>query len=73
MGDDTTKADIAVLQSEMRDVKDDLHEIKGDVREMLRFTQEARGSWKTMMGLAGVAAAIGAIVAKVVPFLPFKG
>lgn len=72
MGDDTTKADIAVLQTEMRDVKEDLHDIKSDVREMLRFTQEARGSWKTVMGIAGAAAAIGALMAKLIPLIPLR-
>ncbi len=56
----------------MRDVKDDLKDIKSDVREMLAFTQEARGSWKTMMGIAGAAAAIGALVGKFIPLIPFR-
>jgi hypothetical protein len=72
VGDDTTVRDIAVLQAEMRDVKDDLKDIKSDVREMLAFTQEARGSWKTMMGIAGAAAAIGALVGKFIPLIPFR-
>lgn len=72
MADDTTRADVAVLQSEMRDVKDDLKEIKSDVREMLLFTQQARGSWKTVMGIAGAAAAVGALMAKVIPLIPIR-
>jgi hypothetical protein len=72
MSDDTSKADIAVLQSEMRDVKEDLHDIKGDIREMLVFMQQARGSWKTVMGIAGASAAVGALVAKILPFFPVR-
>ena len=56
----------------MQDVREDIKEIKEDVRDLLRFTQEARGSWKTVMGIAGAAAAIGAAVAKVVPMIPFR-
>jgi hypothetical protein len=72
MSDDTSKADIAVLQSEMRDVKEDLHDIRKDVREMLVFMQQARGSWKTVMGIAGASAAVGALVAKLLPFIPVR-
>lgn len=73
MGDDTSKADIAVLQTEMRDVKDDVREMRGDIKKVLEFTQQARGSWVTLMAVAGAASAIGAAVAKVIPYLPFKG
>ena len=72
MTDDKVKTDIAVLQSEMRDVKEDLHDIKKDVREMLIFMQQARGSWKTVMGIAGASAAIGALVAKIIPLIPLR-
>ncbi len=72
MTDDTTKADIAVLQSEVRGVKDDIHDMKRDVRELLLFTQQARGSWKAMMGIAGAAAAIGALMAKLIPLIPLR-
>jgi hypothetical protein len=72
MTDDKVKTDIAVLQSEMRDVKEDLHDIKKDVREMLIFMQQARGSWKTVMGIAGASAAVGALVAKIIPLIPLR-
>jgi squalene cyclase len=72
MSVDTTKTDVAVLQSEMRDVKEDLHDIKKDVREMLIFMQQARGSWKTVMGIAGASAAVGALVAKIIPLIPLR-
>jgi chromosome condensin MukBEF ATPase and DNA-binding subunit MukB len=72
MTDDKVKTDIAVLQSEMRDVKEDLHDIKRDVREMLIFMQQARGSWKTVMGIAGASAAVGALVAKIIPLIPLR-
>lgn len=72
MTDDKIKTDIAVLQSEMRDVKEDLHDIKKDVREMLIFMQQARGSWKTVMGIAGASAAVGALVAKIIPLIPLR-
>jgi hypothetical protein len=71
VGDETTK-DVAVLQAEMRDVRDDIKEIKDDVRELLKFTQEARGSWKTVVAISGAAAAMGALVAKIVPHIPFR-
>ena len=36
--------------------------------EMRDMMISARGSWKTVMGLAGFAAAVGGLVAKFLPF-----
>lgn len=66
--DDTSKVDIAVLQTEMREVKSDISEIKGDIRKLLEFTQQARGSWRTLMAVGGASAAIGGLVSKLLSF-----
>jgi hypothetical protein len=39
---------------------------------MLIFMQQARGSWKTVMGIAGASAAVGALVAKIIPLIPLR-
>lgn len=72
MSDDKTRVDIAVLQTEMRDVKDDMREMRADVKKVLEFTQQARGSWKTLMAISGASAAVGAAVAEIIPYLPFR-
>ena len=54
-------------------LEDDVREMKGDLRKVLEFTQQARGSWKTLMAVSGASATVGAFVAKIVQFLPFKG
>lgn len=42
------------------------------LNEMRDMMISARGSWKTVMGIAGFAAAVGGVVAKVLPFWAAK-
>jgi hypothetical protein len=39
-------------------------ELKNDVKSILTTLSEARGGWKTLMLVAGVAGAVGAILGK---------
>ena len=49
-----TDHEIGALGARMGAVEEDIKEIRHDVREMLEFMQQARGSWKTVMGIAGL-------------------
>lgn len=55
-------AEIDQLKNDMKDVKKDVHDIKA-------MLQEARGGWKTLLLLAGMSGAIGALVGKISPWL----
>lgn len=72
MADETTIRDVAKLQAQMEGVREDVKELKQSVDSLLEFTQQARGSWKTVMAISGFAAAIGALFAKIVPHIPFR-
>lgn len=67
-----TDHEIGALGARMGAVEEDIKEIRHDVREMLEFMQQARGSWKTVMGIAGASAAVGALVAKIIPLIPLR-
>ena len=67
-----TDHEIGALGARMGAVEEDIKEIRHDVREMLEFMQHARGSWKTVMGIAGASAAVGALVAKIIPLIPLR-
>jgi hypothetical protein len=55
-------AQIEQLQADMRAMKEDVHEIK-------MILSEARGGWKTLMLVGGIAAAVGATVSKLAGWL----
>ncbi len=44
-------------------------EMRTDLRTVRDTLTEAKGSWRTLMAVAGLSAAIGAFVVKLVPFL----
>ncbi len=64
--------EIGELTAKVERLEKDVSDMKDDIRSMLSFMEQARGSWKTMMGIAGFAAAVGALVAKILPVWPFK-
>lgn len=61
--------DVVRLQVEMVEVKTDLHEMKADVKALLALANQTKGGWKTIMIVAGVAGTMGAVAAKIFPFI----
>lgn len=52
-------------------VEDDIGEIKGDVKSILAQLNQAKGGWKTLMLVAGIAGAMGAFATKLAAILGF--
>jgi hypothetical protein len=46
-----------------------MHEMRADVREIRDAVTGFRGGWKALTLLAGLSASVGALAAKVLPFL----
>ena len=65
----TPEIDIAILKTEVDYLKAHITEIRSDTREIKETLHQARGGWKTLMLVAGIASTIGALLAKFVPFL----
>lgn len=65
----TTEQQIGALQADVENVKDDISEIKGDVREMRDILMRAQGSWKTLVILGTISAALGALITKAAAWL----
>lgn len=65
----TAEIDIAVLKTEVEYLKTHIAEIKGDTKEIKEVLSQAKGGWKTLMLVSGVAATVGAFAAKLLPFL----
>lgn len=55
---------LATLEQQMRDSRDDIAEMKIDVKAIRTALSEARGGWKIVLLLGGGAAAVGAAIAK---------
>jgi hypothetical protein len=64
--------ELGELSARITALEDDVKEARADIRQLLEFTQQARGSWKMVMGIAGASAAIGAAFAKIIAVWPVR-
>jgi chromosome condensin MukBEF ATPase and DNA-binding subunit MukB len=64
----TPEERLAVLEAEMRDVRDDVKEIAADMKVVRDTLSQAKGGWRTLMLVAGCAGASGALAAKLLLF-----
>lgn len=58
-------AQIARLEVQVENLERDVTELKADVKAVLAQLAEAKGSWKTLLAVAGFAGTVGAIGGKV--------
>ena len=63
---------IAVLETEVEAMKRDMADMKSDLRIIRDTLLQARGGWKTLMLVAGLASTVGAVLAKILPFLTIR-
>lgn len=61
--------DIAILKTEVEYLKGHITEIRSDTREIKETLHQAKGGWKTLMLVAGISSTVGALAAKIAPFL----
>jgi len=66
----STEKELGHLGGRMDAVEKDLDEIKTDVRQIRDAVLSVKGGWKTIVLIASVSAAVGALGAKIVPLLP---
>lgn len=59
------------LEQQMTDTREDMGEIKGDVKTILSTLAEAKGGWKTLVLIAGAAGTLGAFAVKAVGVFGF--
>ena len=65
----STDADVVKLETEVDHLKEDMTEVKKDVKSILAVLNQTRGGWKVIILVASVAGTAGAIAAKLFPFL----
>ena len=64
---------IAKLETEVHYLKDSIDRLLTTTEDINKTLTEARGGWKTLMLVAGVASTLGALISKLVPFFVLKG
>lgn len=65
---DQLQRDVGRHDAEIAALKDDMAEVKADVKQVLSTLSEAKGGWKTLMLVAGAAGSVGAFIGKFFPF-----
>ncbi len=58
--------ELGELQAEVRNVKDDVAEMRLDIKNILDTLAQAKGGWKTLLLVAGIAGVAGAVLTKLV-------
>lgn len=70
---DDTQRELGKHGAEIEALQTNMTKLQGDVEKILSILAEARGGWKTLMLVAGVAGAVGAGLGKlamVIGWLP---
>ncbi len=62
---------VAKLEVQVERLEKDVTEMKGDIKEVLKTLDKASGGWRVFMLVGGVSAAIGGLIAKMLPIWPF--
>lgn len=65
----STERDLGKLEAEVAGLKHDVGELTSEVKTLVAFFNQARGGWKTVLLVAGVAGAAGALVSKLAGWL----
>lgn len=63
---------IVKLETEVEYIRKDLDQMKDYLRCINDTLAQAKGGWKTLMIVAGLSSTVGALIAKVAPFVLFK-
>lgn len=69
---DELRADVAVHGTRLDRLEDDLSEIKTDIRAIRDVMMQAKGGWRALVIVGGVSGTVGALIGKLLPFLPLK-
>ena len=73
MTEDTIdRRDYGRLEAQVEQLQNDVHALKETVESMRDMMQQARGGWRTLMFLSGIAGSIGAALAWIVGHIKFS-
>jgi len=58
--------DLGRMESDIETLKIGLADVQKDIKSILSTLSEARGGWKTLMLVGGIAGAVGALLGKLI-------
>jgi hypothetical protein len=59
---------LAKLEVNQQRMREDIHDIRSDLKAIRETLSEARGGWKLLMMASGIAGTVGVIVGKFIMF-----
>jgi prefoldin subunit 5 len=60
---------IGALQADMENLKDDMREVRIDVKQLVAVSEQAKGGWKVLAVVGSLGGAAGAMLTKLAPKL----
>lgn len=69
---DRVEVAVGKLEVQVDRLESDVSEIKGDIKAIRKTLDTVGGGWKTLLMVAGFAAAIGGFMTKMLAAWPFK-
>ena len=67
MSSPEVQRELGAHAAEITNLKDRVEKMDGKMDEVLSILNQTKGSWKTLVAIAGMSSAIGAAAAKVAP------
>lgn len=61
--------ELGEMSAKLQHLENSVAEMRSDLRAVRETLSEAKGSWRTLLAVAGFSSALGALMVKVIPFL----
>ena len=61
--------EIGEMMARLGHLESSVHEMKTDLKVISQTLSEAKGSWRTLLAVAGFSSVIGGLLVKFIPFL----
>lgn len=60
---------LAKLEAHYEGLKEDMSEVRDDVKALRNYAENAKGGWRTLMIVGGIGSVVGGVLVKFIPVL----
>lgn len=71
MSDDIQR-DLGRLEAQVSALQKTVESLEKDIKALLAVVNQTKGGWKTLVMISAVAGTAGALIAKILPFIPWR-